>query len=439
MTVIDINSAEPDDTEIAEAMPNDVTAERYVLAAAIESRGETLGIGGIREGDFYDPRHAKLFTALHRRAIAGDPIEPAAILQDVQQIRGLHSSWLVKLLELTTVTGSVGYFAERIRDRATARAIIEAGTRAIQIGQAAEPEADMLEAANAAIATITEAATRRRPAANVAEDLDEVLVELESDVDHVATPWPDIDRLIGGWAAGRLYIVGGRPGGGKSMVGVAAAMRAAAAGERTFIASIEMSKRELYFRMLAATGRVSHDRLVRKQLQDDDWAKVVKAQAAIREWPIHVADDLTRPAEIIAEAHRIIREHGPIRFLFVDYLQLLASPAGSRVNRQEVVAEFSRQLKIAARTLNCPIMAAAQLNRRVEDRDGPPRLADLRESGAIEQDADVVMLLSRDEESTPDVLSVSVAKNRHGSTGVVDLYFRAYFQRIESISMRGDS
>lgn len=417
---------------MTDGMPHDDAAERYVLAAAVHSSGRTLAVGALRAEDFHDPRHGALFMALQSRMAGGAPVEPSALLPVVMAIPGLDSGWFVHLLELSVIASSVGYYADLMRDRAIARAIITAGHKAIQIGEEAGDAADLLDAANAACEAIGQAAQRGQAVDDdVAADLEDFLASMEEPDEFTVTPWPDLDSFIGGWAPGQLYVIGARPGQGKSLIGVCAALKAAGRGSRVLFASVEMSKRELYRRMIANVGRIDHDLLVRKRLEEGDWQKAIRAQSIIREMPLNVADNLTRPSEIVARAQALTREHGPLGLLVVDYIQLMREPGSGKTNRQEVVAEFSRTLKLAAKSLHVPVVALAQLNRNAATGE-KPRISDLRESGALEQDADVVMLLHRDEEKSPDTLSVAVAKNRHGRGGGFDLYFHGRYQRIDS-------
>lgn len=408
-----------------------VDAECYVLAAAVGSAGRTLSVGELRATDFYDEPNRRVFEILLARVEAHEPIEPSALLPVLAAVPGVGADWLAKLLEIAAVPSSAGYYAEIVRAKATARAILAASQRVAQQVRELDDAADMLEAANAASQSMLNAAQRGRSSQGVVEDLRDVMDGLENPTRYVATPWPDLDHAIGGWAAGRLYVIGARPGIGKSLIGVCAQLHAARHGNRAFFASVEMSKQELYLRMIANAGKVDHGKLQRGGLNDDDWLRIATAEDEIKHLPIHVADDVQRPAEIIARAQGIIRDHGPLGLLVVDYVQLMTS-ISPKQTRQEQVAEFSRSLKLAAKSLNVPVIALAQLNRDAVGRR--PAMSDLRESGALEQDADLVMLLHRDNDEHPDVLEMMVAKNRHGTTGAVDLYFQGKYQRIESMA-----
>lgn len=435
-----------DDFDPGPLPPHDAAAERIVLGAVLVAGGRTLNdLGDLRAADFYWPQHGALYTLLQRMAADRDPVDPVAVFDRLRKdpIRGLDGTYLHTLQASVPTAASAGYYAGLVRSRAMARAIIQAGQRVTQIGYSAADAEEMTDAADQARRTIDAALDR-------AGDLDDepfgailsrTIDALEQPPRYVATPWLDLDRLIGGWAAGRLYAVGARPGVGKTVVALQAAAYAAQNDVPAVVFTLEMSATELHQRLLSQVAQVPYQRVEGHVLTDDDMNKIVQAQARMYEWPLRIIDNTGLSPATMRQALRHLSRRRPVGFVALDYLQLMASPTGSKAPRQEVVADFSRGLKLLAKEFDCPVVTASQLNRNPEQRaDKVPGLSDLRESGAIEQDCDVVLLLHRDQHAEQEYdrekLLMSVAKNRHGSVGAVSLHFQGWFQRAVPMQRR---
>lgn len=235
-------------------------------------------------------------------------------------------------------------------------------------------------------------------------------------------------RPIGGWRPGALYVIGARPGVGKSVLGLQAAINMAAHGA-VALSSIEMTEAEIAARLVSQEANVPVGHLIDRKVTEDDWRRISTSHARMHALPIYV-DDKTGVTPLNVRAHaRTVGRRRALAGIVVDYLQLMTAPRGDKRPRHEVVSDFSRQLKLMAKEMQVPVIALSQLNRGSEQRsDKRPSIADLRESGAVEQDADVVMLLHSTEER-PDVLEVGVAKNRHGQRGAFQLTFEGAYQR----------
>lgn len=423
---------EPQPAEHELVPPQDLAAERAVLGAMLTSKAAVTDCVDMLTGrDFYRPAHETIFdacVALHARNEPVDAITVGDHLGDqVRRIGG--AAHLFELVGACTSASSAGYYAQIVADRAVLRRLVEAGTSITQLGHTAYA-GDVAEVVAQAHRQMDSVTVSRRDGSSHESDVYAAVAALD-DTPGIPTPWQALTDVIGGWAPGRVYYVGARPGNGKTLVGVCAALDVARRGKRALICSLEMSKTELYHRMLANVGSVDAARIMHRRLVDADYALVGPAAAHIAGLPLTIDDRSTiRPMDVRATARELARD-GELGLVVVDYLQLMA-PEGRVESRQVAVAEFSRQLKVMARELEVPIIALSQLNRGTESRtDRRPTISDLRDSGALEQDADVVLLLHRDADKSPGELAMHVGKNRHGAQDVtVHLRWEAEFSRV---------
>lgn len=428
-----------DDRSPAPLPPQDGAAERIVLGSVMLSGGRVCDeLGDLRPGDFYWPQHGALFTLLQRLAAVHHPTDPVAVLDALRKdpIRGLDAAYLHTLQASVPAVAQAGHYAGLVRARAMARAIIQAGERVTQVGYSAADAYEMTDACDHARKLIDDATTRTGQlddepfGAGLAETID----ALTDPPAYIPTPWISLDQVIGGWAPGRMYAIGARPRVGKSVLLLQAAAYAAKLGHPAVVFTLEMSRQELHERLLSSVAQVPYPRIETHALTDDDMQRIVAAQATMYDWPLRIID---APLQGVASMRQVLRQlsrRRPVEFVGLDYLQLMQTPTGSKVNRQEVVADFSRSLKLLSKEFHCPVVVPSQLNRNSEGRaDKVPGLGDMRESGAIEQDCDVVLLLHRDLDSAEPLdherLGVSVAKNRQGAMGAVHLRFEGWFQR----------
>lgn len=418
-----------------DTLPSDIDAEVQVLGAAIHDP-RTLDATGdvLRPADFYRPIHEHLWSLINRRHAAGEPVDPVSMLDAIaaHPTPGLDASYLTGIVTGLVTSGSAPYHAQTVARHARARRLIEAGTRIVQSGYQAATDTDLDSAVEDARATLDGAAGVEAGLTLIGDDIEATIDALDKPVTTIPTPWEPLNHVIGGWGPGRLYVIGARPGVGKSVCGVQAAVEVAAAGGGVYFASLEMSRQDIHLRVLSQRCGIAYQRLEQRSLEKRDWQRVSAVLGDITQLPLAIDDRSDLSITQIRSRARSLARRTDLRMVVVDYLQLMESPRGQQRPRHEVVAGFSRSLKLLAKELGVPVVALSQLNRASEARtDKRPSLADLRESGSVEQDADVVLLLHRDLEGDhPDRLAVGVAKNRHGPLGGVRLEFEGHHMRV---------
>lgn len=441
--------------------PNDVAAEQCVLGGMMLSKDAIADVVEIvRAGDFYRPAHTAIFDViidLYGRGEPADAVTVAAALTnsgDLARVGG--APYLHTLLSAVPTAANSGYYARIVADRAKLRGLIEAGTRIVQMGfgSAAGAGREVDDVVDLAQQTLYDATEHRSSSDGwdaLADLLQPALDEIErvgslgGVMSGVPTGFADLDKLLTGLHPGQLVIVGARPGIGKSTA-LMDFCRAAGIkhGNPCGYLSLEMSKVEIVQRLLAAEARVPLQRIRTGDLSDDDWIRLARRMAEISDAPIFIDDTPNMTLmEIRAKARRLKMRHD-IKVLAVDYLQLMtaAATAGGRYeNRQAEVASFARGLKLLAKELGIAVVAASQLNRGPESRtDKRPQLSDLRESGAVEQDADVVILLHREdfydrESPRAGECDFIVAKHRNGPTDTVTVAAQLHFSRFVDMSI----
>jgi replicative DNA helicase len=433
--------------------PNNIGAERIVLGAMMLSTNAITDVIEIlKPGDFYRPVHGDIYTAVTDLYTRGEPTDPVAVAHrllttgDLQRAGGVP--YLHDCIEAVPVAVTAAWYARQVADTAGRRRLIEAATQMLQL--AASPALDLNEAMDQAGAAFHTAITQHdsgelRPLGDI---LGPALVEIRTQAEHrgelrgVSTGFMDLDQLTGGLRAGQLIVVAGRPGMGKSVLGVDIA-RAAALRDRKPVAffSLEMSEQEIVTRILAAEARVPLQAFNSGNLLDGHWRRLEEKQQLLASAPLHIDDSpgLTM-TEIRARARRLAQRHG-LSLIVVDYLQLM-TPSGRRdANREQQVAEISRGLKVLAKELGVPVIAIAQLNRGPEQRtDKRPVLSDLRESGSLEQDSDVVIFVHRDdyydkESPRAGEADFIVAKHRGGPTDTITVAAQLAFARFTDMAL----
>lgn len=434
--------------DLGRRMPSDPGAEQSVLGGLLIAARYIDDVAAvIRPADFYEIGHQAVAAAIYDLNARGEAVDVVTVHDELAKRDQLGrvggGGYLHTLTMAVPTAANVTYYARIVRNKAQLRRLVEVGTRVAGYGYTGDGEEVDALIAQAHQDLITQ---------QVDEDdlttLDTLMADtldgLESDdrADRVPLPYVDLQALLGGLKAGQMVIVGARPSVGKSVVALDIARHAALKHRLpVFFASLEMDKRELGRRLLASEGTIMLDRLEsRSTLTDEDWAKVATTSARIAANPHLVIDDTPNITveRLRAKLRKMARSAtGPARLLVVDYLQLMRplNTAGrkSPENRQVEVAEMSRDLKLLAKEFAIPVVVVAQLNRGVEQRaEKKPVISDLRESGALEQDADVVILLSRetDQDSLTSVeLDLIVGKNRAGRTGAVSVIFQGHYTR----------
>lgn len=420
--------------------PSDLNAERSLLGACL-SGGTALdeAVEQLRPEDFYRPAHGELFAAMVAMRDTSREVDPITLADHLgnRLIKLGGAPYLADLLGSVVVATNAGYHAEIIAGKAIRRRLLEAGQRAQQLAHTAGDPAEVVERARAALDAVAADARGDVRAEDIDDLLDRALDRYSAAAPPaLATGLVDLDDLMGGGLRpGTLTVIGARPGVGKSVVGCCVPTYAAIHGHGALIVSLEMPAAELTDRVVANLGSVNLDRLTRHTLDDRDWGAVESAARRLRGLPLAVVDEphlgLTGIRSLARDRARTARG---LALIVVDYLGLVR-PADPRLPRQEQVAGISRGLKLLAKELHVPVLALHQLNRQSEMRSGRrPVLSDLRESGAVEQDADAVWLLHRDDadEERRFELEVHVAKNRHGRTGSVFLQWMPQYARVGS-------
>lgn len=411
-------------------------AERHVLGSMLHSRRAIEEVAAVLEAaDFHAPKHEVIYAAILAMHNAGDGVDPVTLagrlVRDGSITQAGGQLYLADLYGTPPTTTNVAFYARIVADQAVRRRLHAAATRIIQLTTSGE--GDVAQIAEMARGELDAARRATATTSWVADRIDESIEALEEAPTFHATPWRDLNDVLNGWRPGAFYVVAARPGVGKSIAGLDAAIGLTSRGP-VALSSIEMPEREMHFRLIANRAGVPISRLDKRELTPADWDKIARHRAEIGGLPISIDDrGHATVADVISHARSVARR-APIGGVVIDYLQLLSSPRGERRPRHEVVGDYSRSLKVLAKELDCPVIALAQLNRKSAERaDKRPELTDLRESGSIEQDADVVLLLHENENDETD-LDVLIAKNRHGSRGAVKLVRRGWFSRLDDVA-----
>jgi replicative DNA helicase len=425
----------------------DEQIEQIVLGAMILSpAAATQCLEVLQAQDFYSPKHATVFAAIRDQAGRGEPVDPQTIAYRLAadgDLPKIGAPYLHTLIASVPVAASAGWYAERVTELSTRRNIVEVCTKAIQAARNVGTE---LPEVVDHVQSIVHGATTRKASSMVSftEILDSTLegVFAPDGPDRgLSTGVGSLDDVIGGLKPGQLIVIAGRPGMGKSVL-VNDFIRATSIRqlEPSLLFNLEMSSREVQCRMLAAEAGVSLKRIIDGPLRDYEIPRLREAAEKLRGVYIHIDDTASIDlAQIRATARKLQQDIG-LGLIVVDYLQLMRS-AGNTDNRTLEVGAISRGLKILARELQVPVVAAAQLNRMAEQRsDRRPQLADLRESGSIEQDSDVVILLHRPDYHEPEhmragEIDLIVAKNRNGPIETVTAAAQLQFSRIVDIGI----
>jgi replicative DNA helicase len=406
----------------------------------------------IREDDFYRPAHGTIYAAIIDLYGKGEPADAVTVASeltrngDLMRIGG--APYLHTLVSLVPTAANASYYARIVKERAILRRLVQAGTRIVSMGYSGEGDVDdVVDRAQAEVYEVTERRTSE-DYLPLRELMDGALTEIEAisnrggNMVGVPTGFADLDSLTNGLHPGQLIILAARPALGKSTLALDVARAASIKNNLTsVIFSLEMSRNEIIMRLLSAEAQVALHHMRSGSMSDNDWTKLATKMGTVSEAPLFIDDspNLTM-MEIRAKCRRLKQRHG-LRLVVVDYMQLMTS--GKRVeSRQQEVSEFSRSLKLLAKELEVPVIAVSQLNRGPEQRtDKRPMLSDLRESGSLEQDADMVILLHREdayERESPRAGEADfiVAKHRNGPTATITVAFQGHYSRFVDMAQQ---
>ena len=435
--------------EFERTPPQDVIAEQSVLGGMLLSKDAISDVVEIlRERDFYRPAHELIYDAIIDLYGRGEPADPVTVSAELTKrgdlVRAGGAPYLHTLISSVPTAANAGYYAKIIRERAIMRRLVEAGTKIVQLGYTDEGEVDdAVDQAQAEVFAVTE----RREADDYIQ-LSQLMPEAYDEIEKIAagvigqgvkTGFKDLDALTNGFHPGNMIVLAARPAVGKSTLGLDIARYASIhKRETSVIFSLEMSRSEITMRMLSAEARVPLNNIRSGRLSEEEWARMARRMGEISDAPMFIDDSPNLSLmEIRAKSRRLKQRHD-LKLIVIDYLQLMTS--GKRVeNRQQEVSEFSRQLKLLAKELNVPVVAISQLNRSPEQRsDKKPMLSDLRESGSIEQDADLVILLHRedlyDSQNRSGEADLIVAKHRNGPTRTITVSAQLHLARFTDMA-----
>ncbi len=438
-------------TALERIPPQNLDAEQSTLGSMLlEKDAIYKGSELLRPEDFYREAHRVIFEVVVHLANKGEPVDMITVSEELKQ-RGMLDKvggvpYLTQLANFVPTAANVGHYAHIVAEKSLLRSIISVATNIVKMGYEGSEEVDVI--LDRAEKDIFEISQKRNVKGFV--NLRSILVETferieklyesKGGVTGLPTGYPDFDRMTAGLQPSDLIILAARPSMGKTTFALNLGEHAAVELKiPAIIFSLEMSKEQLALKLLCSEAGVDNQRIRTGTLRDDDWPKLSHALGRLSDAMLFIDDTPGISAlEIRAKTRRIKAEYG-LGLIIIDYLQLMGSRSKSE-NRQQEVSEISRSLKALARELNVPVIALSQLSRAVEQRaDKKPGLADLRESGSLEQDADIVGFLYREDYYNPEtdrknITELIIAKQRNGPVGSVDFYFQKEFSKFQSLS-----
>ena len=430
---------------LSRQLPHSLEAEQSVLGSMlIDSRCVAEVIGILKPGDFFLQLNRDIYETIYTMFNFSEIIDPVTVLEKMKQ-RGVGddktADYLMQLMEVTPTAANVAQYAGIVKDKALLRDLaVAAGEIRETVLEGVGTASEIMESAEKKIYALRRGNSGDSlqhigmVLVNVFERLDE-LSRSENAFPGLSTGLRDLDRKINGLNKSDLLLIAARPGMGKTSIALNIALAVAKKTEKTVAYfSLEMSREQLAIRLLSNESFVDNQKLITGKLSDEEWTKISVASSALSQTDIRVDDN---PSISVAEMNAKCRRLDNLGLVLIDYLQLMTSAgmgqSSNNANRVQVVSDISRALKIMAKELNVPVICLSQLSRANESRqDKRPMLSDLRESGAIEQDADEVLFIYRDDYYNPDteeknVAEIIVAKNRHGETGTVKVQWLPQF------------
>jgi replicative DNA helicase len=444
--------------DVLKRPPHSVEAEQAIIGGLmLENQGWDKINAKICEDDFYRTEHRILYRAIHTLAHKNQPFDVVTLLDTLKSNDDLDNAggeaYLFELANNTPSVANISAYADIVREKSVQRQLISVATEiadsAYNPGSREVPE--LLDFAESKVFAIAE----QTPSDGGPEIIKSILVRAVERIDALyhsgdsitglATGLKDLDELTSGLQPSDLIIVAGRPSMGKTTLVMNMAEHAAIKENKpVLVFSMEMPADSLAMRMMSSLGRIDQHRIRTGKLSDDDWPRITSAVHMLSEAPLFIDDTpALTPAELRARARRLVKEHGSLGLIVIDYLQLMKVPGFKADNRTAEISEISRSLKALAKELHVPVIALSQLNRSLEQRqDKRPVMSDLRESGAIEQDADLICFIYRDEvynEDSPDkgTAEILIAKQRNGPIGKVRVAFLGKYTRFEDLAFNG--
>lgn len=443
------------ETAALKVPPHSIEAEQAVLGGLMLDNNAWERVSdAVSDGDFYRHDHRLIFRAIFTLAERNSPFDVVTLSEQLDkeghlsQVGGL--GYLGELAKNTPSVANIKAYAQIIRERATLRQLIGISNDIADMAYAPQGKSavEVLDEAERQIFQIAEA----RPKAGGPVGINEILVKTIDRIDElfntnegltgISTGFTDLDGMTSGLQPADLVIVAGRPSMGKTTFAMNLVENAVLRTEKVVLVfSLEMPSDSIVMRMLSSLGRIDQTKVRSGKLDDDDWPRLTSAVNLLNERKLFIDDTAgISPTEMRARARRLAREHGEIAMIMVDYLQLMRIPGSSGDNRTNEISEISRSLKALAKEFNCPVIALSQLNRSLEQRPNKrPVNSDLRESGAIEQDADIIMFVYRDEVYHPEteykgVAEIIIGKQRNGPIGTCRLAFIGKYTRFDNLA-----
>ncbi|GAB6899975.1 replicative DNA helicase [Kineosporia succinea] len=455
MSIADLSVGSSDGSggsDLGRTPPQDVAAEQSVLGGMMLSKDAIADVVEELKGtDFYRPANELVYDAILDLYGRGEPADAVTVAAELTKRGELSKvggpAYIHTLISSVPTAANAGYYARIVRERAVLRRLVDAGTRIVQLGyngadgHGGGDVEEIVNSAQAEIYKVSEARTSEDYAA-LSEVIEGAIDEIEASshrgdgLTGVPTGFADLDALTNGLHPGQMIIIAARPAMGKSTFGLDI-LRSAAIHHRmtSVMFSLEMGRNEITMRLLSAEARIPLQNMRKGTMRDEDWTRLAQTMGNVSEAPLFIDDSPNMSLmEIRAKCRRLKQRHD-LKLVVIDYLQLMTS--GKRVeSRQQEVSEFSRAIKLLAKELQLPVIALSQLNRGPEQRtDKKPAMSDLRESGSIEQDADMVILLHREdayEKESPRAGEADfiVAKHRNGPTDTITVAFQGHYSRF---------
>ncbi len=440
------------DTDAVKIPPHSIDAEQSVLGGLmLDNRAWDLIVDRVRESDFYRHDHRLIYGVMAKLTHQNKPLDVLTVTEALKDLHELDNAggevYLYELANNTPSVANIAAYADIVRERSVFRQLI--ATANDIAGSAFNPQGrtsvELLDAAEREVFAISEQGARVGGPTNIKEfltktmDRIDVLFHSNNPITGIATGYHDLDNMTSGLQPSDLVIIAGRPSMGKTMIATNIGEHVAIKERKpVLIFSMEMPGEAIVMRLLSSLCRIDQLRIRTGKLVEEDWPRLASTVSVLSEAPFFIDDTpALSPAELRARSRRVAKEHGQIGLIIVDYLQLMQVP-GSSENRTAEISEISRSLKSLAKELKVPVIAISQLNRSLEQRaDKRPVMSDLRESGAIEQDADLIAFVYRDEvynENSPDkgTAELIIAKQRNGPIGKIRLTFLGQYTRFDN-------